>query len=407
MGFLMFKMKGNLSMSNFFCPKCGTKLKNNTRFCPKCGTNVQNVSDNMNNNSSKTTKLNRKYSELKTALIQKNKLTYLILLFLILIFFIWGHIYYSEDNQLARAIRSIEDPNQNAAKYIFTPNSRVKVNKQSVKGIQNYFQKYPNSLNSMQNCLEEGKDYYSYSFKQDGRVFLFWKRYKIQVDPVYITVNTDQKGMNITMDGQKLGKVTSNDANSDNSTSDVSDVNNSNNSYTREFGPYLPGLHRFVGTKEVNGHKIKSVVTSSDTNITMNNGISNDMAKSLLDSAFTSNVDNNDEIFVNGQNNKYYKQLVDMYNGYRNDKNITESSQTVNVNKVTPVSDREFKVDYQVKYAFINQLDDGTQKKTQIFKYTATIIKTNDTNASNYNGLKIKSLGHAKKVSESTSDDND
>ncbi|MBB1109303.1 zinc-ribbon domain-containing protein [Limosilactobacillus sp. pH52_RY] len=394
-------------MKSFFCPKCGTKLSEGTKFCPKCGTNVQKVLNFDKGRSQFKIKNYNNGDERKfnNVFLKKNKLMYLLLLSLIIIFFIWGHIYYSEENQLSRAIKALGDPNENASKYVTTTNSRVKIDNQSVKGIQNYFQKYPDDLNTMQNYFENGKSYSLYRFTPAGRALLFWKRYKVQVDPVYITVNTDQRGMDITMDGQKIGKVNNNNSNSDNNTSDVNQSSN-DDSYSKEFGPYLPGLHKFVGIKEVDGHKVKSVVTSSDTNITMNNGISNSTAQSLLEYAFTDNVEDHDEIFTNGQNNKYYKQLVDMYQGYDKDDNIINYDQRVNVDKVIPISNRRFKVDYQVKYVFKNKIDDDTnQKKIQIFKYTATIIKTNDTNVTNFNGLKIQDLGHARKVSESSEND--
>lgn len=93
-----------------------------------------------------------------------------------------------------------------------------------------------------------------------------------------------------------------------------------------------------------------------------------------------------------------------MFNGYNDDNDILGYNMVVNVNKVTPVSAKKFKVDYQVKYIFTNRVGDDKQEKTQVFKYMATIVKTNDTNELRYNGLKIQSLGHAKKVSESVSD---
>lgn len=393
-------------MKKFFCPKCGTELTEETKFCPKCGANVQNILELKDKSQLKIkNRSNRDARKFNNKFLKKKKLIYPFVTFLIIIFFIWGHIYYSKENQLSRAVKALGDPNENASKYITTTNSRVKVDKQSVKGIQNYFQKYPDDLNTMQNHFESGKSYSSYRFTSEGRALLFWKRYKVQVDPVYITVNTDQQGMNITMDGQKLGEVNSSNSDFDNNTSDVNQSNN-DGSYSKEFGPYLPGLHKFIGVKEVDGHKVKSIVTSSDTNITMNSGISNSTAQSLLEYAFTDDVDDHDEIFVNGQNNEYYKQLVGMYQGYDKDDNIISYKQSVNVNKVIPVSDKKFKVNYQVKYVFTNKIDDDTnQKRIQIFKYTATIVKTNDTNDISFNGLKIQDLGHAKKVSESSEDD--
>ena len=92
-----------------------------------------------------------------------------------------------------------------------------------------------------------------------------------------------------------------------------------------------------------------------------------------------------------------------MFDGFNDDDGIRSYDEKVNVNSVTPISDKEFKVNYQVKFTFINKSgdddDNSSTKRIQVFKYTGTLVKTNDQN--NSNGFKIKSLGHAKKVSES------
>ena len=301
-----------------------------------------------------------------------------------------------------RATTAIGDPDKAAAKYVTSTTSQVKINNSTVKPIQKYFQKYPGDLSSLKQKFSEGEKWNDYQFVQKGRAWLIWPRYKIQAEPSYITVNTDQKGMLIKMDGKSLGTVTSNTNTSDNSTSDVNSSDNSNSSYSRSFGPYLPGLHTFVGTKNVDGHQLKTTLSSSDDSITINNGISNDTAQSLLSSVFQSNVDDEDESFVDGQNNTGYKQLVKMFDGFQDDDGVRSYDAKVNVNSVTPISDKKFKVNYQVKFTFDNQNnddDDSSTKKIQVFKYTGTIVKTNDQNDNN--GLKIKDLGYAKKVSES------
>ena len=121
-----------------------------------------------------------------------------------------------------------------------------------------------------------------------------------------------------------------------------------------------------------------------------------------MSSVFQSNVDDEDESFVDGQNNTGYKQLVKMFDGFQDDDGVRSYDAKVNVNSVTLISDKKFKVNYQVKFTFDNQNnddDDSSTKKIQVFKYTGTIVKTNDQNDNN--GLKIKDLGYAKKVSES------
>ena len=162
---------------------------------------------------------------------------------------------------------------------------------------------------------------------------------------------------------------------------------------------YLPDRDAI---KNVDGHQLKTTLISSDDTITINNGISNDNAQSLLSGVFQNNVDDEDESFVDGQNNTGYKQLVKMFDGFQDDDGVRSYNAKVNVNSVTPISDKKFKVNYQVKFTFDNQNNDGddsSTKKIQVFKYTGTIVKTNDQNSNN--GLKIKDLGHAKKVSES------
>lgn len=394
-------------MKDFFCPNCGTKLKTGTKFCPNCGANVESIGSNKQNDNQvqdiqeETTKVARSFTQKWNSNKKRNNII-LSIIILFVVFFTWGHFYYQEDNQMNRATTAIGDPDKSAAKYITSTTSQVKINNNTVKPIQKYFQKYPGDLSSLKQKFSEGEKWNDYQFVQKGRAWLIWPRYKIQAEPSYITVNTDQKGMLIKMDGKSLGTVTSNTNTSDNGTSDVNSSDNSSSSYSRSFGPYLPGLHTFVGTKNVDGHQLKTTLSSSDDSITINNGISNDTAQSLLSGVFQSNVDDEDESFVGGQNNTGYKQLVKMFDGFQNDDGVRSYDAKVNVNSVTPTSDKKFKVNYQVKFTFDNENDDdddSSTKKIQVFKYTGTIVKTNVQN--NNNGLKIKNLGHAKKVSES------
>lgn len=429
-------------MNDFFCPNCGKKLKAGTKFCPYCGTNVSELTQGQPNNSTvdntstqskkvetpnpkrqpaqsksenDTVTLNRVMKQDSQSLAnkwnqhKKRNNSILAIVVLIIIFLIWGHFYYSESNQMSRALNVIGDPTKNAGKYVTSTSSEVKINNKTVKPIQKYFQKYPGDLDSLKNNLQDGGKWREYQFVQKGRAWLIWPRYKIQAEPTHITVNTDQKGMNIKMDGQELGTVTSNNATSDSDTSDVNNNSNgSSDSYSRSFGPYLPGLHHFVGTKTSNGHNIKSVINSSDDEITMNNGISNDTAQSILSDVFQHDVDDQDEDFIGGQNNEGYKQLVKMFDGFQDDDDIESYDAKVNVNNVVPLSDSKFKVNYSVKFTFMNKkgddTDSGTNKRIQVFKYTGILQKTNDSN-NNYNGFKINSLGHAKKVSESNEDE--
>lgn len=429
-------------MKDFFCPNCGKKLKAGTKFCPYCGTDVSQVANATGSQpeeqvaaSEKDTaapqtaatvhdsqrsirpQVQRTVSDGGSLLDrwkqhQKRNNSILVLVILVVIFLIWGHFYYSESNQMSRAVTAIGDPAKNAGKYVTSTSSEVKINNKTVKPIQKYFQKYPGDLDSLKSNFQDGSKWHDYQFVQKGRAWLIWPRYKIQANPTHITVNTDQKGMNITMDGQELGTVTSNNATSDSDTSDVNSNNNNSGStasYSRSFGPYLPGLHRFVGTKTAAGHQIKSVVNSSDDEITMNNGVSNDTAQSILSNVFQRDVDDQDEDFIGGQNNEGYKQLVKMFDGFQDDDDIESYDAKVNVNSVTPLSDSKFRVNYSVKFTFENKKGDdddfGTNKRIQVFKYSGILKKTNDTNNS-YNGFKIQSLGHAKKVSESNEDEN-
>lgn len=430
-------------MKDFFCPNCGKKLKAGTKFCPYCGTNVSNLSQGKDNvtDSSAVHSESTKFSESKRRPSQaakskaenkniepertlqhdaqslmdkwkqhkKRNNSIVAVIVLLIVFLIWGHFYYSESNQMSRAVNAIGDPTKNAGKYVTSTSSEVKINNATVKPIQKYFQKYPGDLDSLKSNFQDGGKWKDYQFVQKGRAWLIWPRYKIQAEPTHITVNTDQKGMNIKMDGQELGTVTSNNATSDSDTSDVNSNNNgSSDSYSRSFGPYLPGLHHFVGTKTTNGHNIKSVINSSDDSITMNNGVSNQTAQSILTDVFQHDVDDQDEDFIGGQNNEGYKQLVKMFDGFQDDDGIESYDAKVNVNNVTPLSDSKFKVNYSVKFTFMNKKgdddDSGSNKRIQVFKYTGILQKTNDSN-NKYNGFKIQNLGHAKKVSESNEDE--
>lgn len=67
-----------------------------------------------------------------------------------------------------RATTAIGDPDKNAAKYVTSTTSQVKINNDTVKPIQKYFQKYPGDLTTMKQKFADGSKWADYQFVPKG-----------------------------------------------------------------------------------------------------------------------------------------------------------------------------------------------------------------------------------------------
>lgn len=114
-------------------------------------------------------------------------------------------------------------------------------------------------------------------------------------------------------------------------------------------------------------------------------------AESLFDSNY--NVPDPDR-FVGGSSNSGYQQIKSENNRWDESDKILSYSQTATVSAVYPLSDKESQVIYRIDYTFVHESD----VHEQIFEYSGVVEKS----GSEY---LIQSLGGAKKISDTTTDD--
>lgn len=225
-------------MSGKFCPKCGTERQSDEKFCRNCGYRFKN-NDNSNHKTSRSEAHSIKKSPLNTKKLVLIGLGVIIVA--LICFFVWGNNYYSQNNQINRIAKSLSNTNDNASTVITTSDPNLKVNSKSVKSLQLYFENNKDILNTVVNKLEHDSSISGMKLVQQGNYWLFFPKYKLDVPAAYATIETNHANSYIYVDGKNVGKA-----------------KGGNGSYSKNVGPYFPGIHTFQVKTTVNGRNLQT-----------------------------------------------------------------------------------------------------------------------------------------------------
>lgn len=496
-----------------FCPKCRAEVKKGVTFCPKCGANLseaaqastqvktpsqpkpvsrQKQTATQNRTAPVVQKRQHKTRERKK-LSRKAKVIMSIVAVLAIAlggFYAWGSQYYSRDKQIDWITNALGNPKKNATPYIIADSNSMKVTKSSLKPLQTYYKEHQTTVTRVNARLKRGFEYVGdLTLVQKGRYLLLFPKYQLQVKTYQPTVETNHADSKITMNGKKLGKLSSDGG-----------------EYTTKLGLLFPGTYNVKAVSQVAGRELtltSEVDVTSNKTINMDietktftvksvpNGIVyingekegtlnskgeltlksypffnklklyvsyntgkntiksetisdlgseidnadeeyddsedsnsdyNDLASDDSSSTVTANEDGtylvvpkwkgmvstddaktifedayNDpdsDDFVGGSSNDGYKQIKQENNNWDNSDKILSYDQKAKVLAVYPLSDTECQVVYRIDYTF--EHEDDTHE--QVFEYNGVIKVDDDDN------YYIESLGSAKKISDTTTD---
>ncbi|MCU9612808.1 zinc-ribbon domain-containing protein [Caldibacillus lycopersici] len=235
-----------------FCKNCGSKLEEHAVFCSECGQSVEGelqqpsatvegttvnsatASNNVRPASSISFKSFSKKQKIITSVIAG------IVIILLISFFTLKNIT-NPEKKLERFEEALKTEDKDALKSLLdSGDSRIKLEDKHVEGLLTYVKDNPSELDYIISNLEDqldslqsskskkasSEDSYFLNLKEDGKTFLLFDDYQIQLKPYYITVSTDYANSDVYVDGKKVG-TTNEDA------------------YTLEFGPYLPADYNF------------------------------------------------------------------------------------------------------------------------------------------------------------------
>lgn len=242
-----------------FCPNCGHPIKPDATFCNNCGYNL--ITKELPKASSTpeaqpvTSQKVRQPMKLRTKIL----LSILGVLLIALIgFYAWGSSYYSKNNQIDRITDGLRNTKTDISQYIIADTSTMKVNDNTVKPLQQYYQDHQTTVTSMAQKLKDGESANDHiSLIQNGRYWLLFPKYQLKVQTFQPQVETNHGDSVITMNGKNVGKLTGSD-----------------NKFGKKLGLVFPGKYHFTVKSQVEGRTLSA---TSTTNIWANKTLSMDI----------------------------------------------------------------------------------------------------------------------------------
>jgi len=308
-----------------FCTKCGNKVVEGTLFCTSCGNDLRediktkaepNVDldttspelnydiDSVNNASKSNNDLDSvssKPDENPTEylkLSKKNKVYMALFVILIVLVFTTIKVGNSMSDPSKVVTRFENDVAANnvsdLSKILYSSDTRLKIDSKSISPLLSYFKSKPAYLNQVMQDLEDDsispKDIRSLDLKSDntltlasdGKSFLIFPKYKINIKPSFINIKTTVKDVSFSIGNTVIGK---------------SDTENS----TKQFGPYIPGTYSILANYKNNYVTLSKPysVDLIEANCTADISVFDDMNYLNITSDKPSA-----EIFVNGKDAK-------------------------------------------------------------------------------------------------------
>lgn len=98
-----------------------------------------------------------------------------VLLIALIGFYAWGSSYYSKNNQIDRITDGLRNTKTDISQYIIADTSTMKVNDNTVKPLQQYYQDHQTTVTSMAQKLKDGESANDHiSLIQNGRYWLLF-----------------------------------------------------------------------------------------------------------------------------------------------------------------------------------------------------------------------------------------
>lgn len=244
-----------------FCWNCGHKNDNNSIFCEDCGTDlregveeteivsqetsVQPVVSEIETHSTVNTtneipiSLKKKMSNGKKA-----GLIFLGLCLLAMVgAYFYGNYYFSFDQQVNRMQDTIKskDPKK-WNEIIISDDPSYEVTADNLKKMTDYYsdETHKESFSDLVNSLEKrNKDNKDLSIVPNGKYYFLFDKYSLEIQPVYLAVETQQPGVIVEVDGVKQKESKDEEI---------------------KIGPLTPGVYEVKGS-------LKNVSTSSKVDL--------------------------------------------------------------------------------------------------------------------------------------------
>ncbi|WP_338210211.1 zinc ribbon domain-containing protein [Lactiplantibacillus paraxiangfangensis] len=214
-----------------FCPNCGHSVTAGAKFCQHCGYDLTSVT------TSRQTQPKRRVSRWKW-------ITLGIVVVALGGAYGYGRSYFAPDKQLDRAITAIKGNQKTVAQQFTSSDSSLKLSATTLKPLLAHFKTKQADLARFQEQLKNQSftNDGNFQYVKTGRTWLLFDKYQIQVKPLHVSLTTNHKNVQLSMDGKQVGIADSDD-------------------YDQKVGPLVPGDYTLSSSGVVGGHRLKNSAT--------------------------------------------------------------------------------------------------------------------------------------------------
>lgn len=183
----------------------------------------------------------------------------LIVLGILIALYSWGNHYYSQGETAKRVIKVLKSGNSKtyADNFVWS-DTKKSINKKDVMPFVNSMPSKwsANQENDIYSQLLSQKDDNGFVFKQTGSNFFIFPKYQLEINPVNLSVTTNNKGIQLEMNGESIGESDS-------------------DTYTKQLNHQASGLYKFKATGNVSGQNVSAndsrmIMTNDDINLSIN-----------------------------------------------------------------------------------------------------------------------------------------
>lgn len=243
------EMNESNKQEEFKCPKCGFNMESGIRFCENCGQGIEKINPIENESLNFTAMEESQKERIKKVPTKKQKIIFssiFILICLCTVGYFFGKNYFTRENQIERFINVlIESKPEKLSANLTSSDPNYKVTKENIEVFAKYLGTHKKYTSDLAVALKNGQ--YSDSdifMAEKGKYFLVFPKYEFYIKPIYITMGTNQKNVELFANGASMGK---------------SDSEN----FEKEIGPLTPGTYVFEG-KLTEGDKVEVNKTEMD-----------------------------------------------------------------------------------------------------------------------------------------------
>ncbi|TSO26849.1 hypothetical protein [Lactobacillus sp. LL6] len=155
--------------------------------------------------------------------------------------YIFGKYYYQKDKQIDRIITSMKASDRGLDKLVQPVDPDIKVTKESLEPLQNYYRKHPQELTELSNDLHDGQYNGQIQLVQNGEYFMIFPKYQLRIKVYQPQVETNNPNSYLTVNGNNRGTMKGGGQN-----------------YYQNLGLIFPGEYHLVVNTKVDGRTLKS-----------------------------------------------------------------------------------------------------------------------------------------------------